>query len=96
MIAGAGIEYLWRPNVSFRASYQYVDLGTLRLSSSTPVGILSMSQTANANAQLHAVTAGISWHFGPTQPSSPWAGGYAGGHAGGAWGNDTDATYGLK
>jgi len=95
-VAGAGIEYLWRPNVSFRASYQYVDLGTLRLSSSTPVGILSMSQTANANAQLHAVTAGISWHFGPTQPSAPWAGGYAGGHAGGAWGNDTDAIYGLK
>lgn len=92
-VAGAGVEYLLRPNASLRLGYQYVDLGTLNLSSSSPQDIITISQTARASAQFHTFMAGMSWRFAPTASSAPWAGGYAGGHLGGAWGNSTDATY---
>jgi outer membrane immunogenic protein len=92
-VAGVGVEYLWRPDVSFRLGYQYVDLGTLSLFSSSTNGTIAISQSASAHAQFQAVMAGISWRFAPGGPVMPWQGGYAGVHAGGAWGNDANARY---
>ena len=91
-VAGGGIEYMWRPNLSLSLGYQYVDLGTLNLASTTG-GVFPMSQSASAHAQFQAVMAGLSWRFSPTGSSAPWQGGYVGGHAGGAWGLPTDASY---
>jgi outer membrane immunogenic protein len=91
-VAGAGIEYMLRPNLILSLGYQYVDLGTLSLASAmtTPVMI---SQSASTHAQFQAVTAGLSWRFAPTGPLAPWQGGYVGGQAGGAWGLPADGSY---
>jgi outer membrane immunogenic protein len=105
-VAGVGLEYLLRPNLILNVGYQYVDLGTTSLVSSTANGALS--QSVNARGQFQVVSAGLSWLF-PAGPaavdsrmptkappaivSQPWQGFYAGGHAGGAWGNRTDANY---
>jgi len=94
-VAGAGIDYMWSPNVVLSLGYQYVDLGNLSVASSvvnTGGGGGSLVQSANAHAQFHVVTAGLSWLFYPGARQS-WEGGYIGGHGGGAWGNDTDASY---
>lgn len=107
-VAGFGIEYLWRPNLILNLGYQYIDLGTTSLASSTPNGVLS--QSVNAHGQFQVVSVGLSWLFPPAGPvavdrpkynkapvapvvSEPWNGFYAGGHAGGTWGNSTDANY---
>lgn len=91
-VVGAGIEYMYRPNLIFSLGYQYVDLGTLSVASAmtTPV---TLNQSASAHAQFQTVMAGFSWRFAPTGPAGSWQGGYAGGHAGGAWGLSTDANY---
>jgi outer membrane immunogenic protein len=94
-VAGAGIDYMWSPNVILSLGYQYVDLGNLSVASSvvnTGGGGGSLVQSASAHAQFHVVTAGLSWLFYPSARQS-WEGGYIGGHGGGAWGNDTDASY---
>jgi outer membrane immunogenic protein len=94
--AGAGFEYLFRPNVSFGLLYQYVDLGSLSGSSTTtaigPFGPNTISQWATTHAQFQSVMASISWRFAPG-PSGPWSGAYVGGQAGGAWGNNASAIY---
>jgi outer membrane immunogenic protein len=91
-VAGAGIEYMYRPNLIFTLSYQYVDLGTLNLASAmTNPAVLS--QSASAHAQFQTVMAGFSWRFAPTGAPGSWQGGYVGGQAGGAWGLSTDANY---
>jgi outer membrane immunogenic protein len=107
-VAGFGIEYLWRPNLILNLGYQYVDLGTTSLVSSSPGGVLS--QSVNAHGRFQVVSVGLSWLFPPAGPAAadmrmptkarpelvvvaPWQGIYAGGHAGGAWGNNTDANY---
>jgi outer membrane immunogenic protein len=96
-VAGAGFEYLWRPDLSFSLLYQYVDLGRLSGSSATSFsnvfGSAALSQVATTHAQFQTVMAGLSWHFAPMPSSGPWAGGYAGGHLGGAWGNSASAGY---
>src|ERR1039458_8799240 len=93
-VAGAGIEYLLQPNLTLNLGYQYVDLGTASLASSTTLGGSSIAQTASAHAAFHVVTVGFSWQFSPSGAASmPWQGMYVGGHAGGAWGLSTDATY---
>jgi outer membrane immunogenic protein len=92
-VAGVGAEYLVTPNLSARIGYQYVDLGSLSLSASSPPAFIVLGQQATANARFQAVMAGLSWHFAPTGTTAPWQGGYVGGHAGGAWGNDTSASY---
>jgi outer membrane immunogenic protein len=92
-VGGVGVEYLWRPNVSFNLSYQYVDLGTLNLASGINNDPRFISQAASVHAQFQAVMAGFSVRFAPLDSSAPWTGGYAGVHAGGAWGDKTSATY---
>lgn len=93
-VAGLGAEYLVNPNLSVRLGYQYVDLGSLGLSASSPSpAVIVLGQQATASARFQAVTAGFSWHFAPMGASMPWQGGYAGAHGGGAWGNNTSATY---
>ena len=87
-VAGGGIEYMWRPNVTLNLGYQYVDLGTVSLADP----ILTLSQNASAHAAFSVVTVGLNWRFYPTTPM-PWEGAYVGGHAGGAWGLNTDADY---
>ena len=91
-VAGAGIEYKYRPNLIFSLSYQYVDLGTLNLDPATAASVI-LSQSASAHAQFQTIMAGFSWRFAPTGTSGPWQGGYVGGQAGGAWGLSTDADY---
>jgi opacity protein-like surface antigen len=93
-VAGAGIEYLLQPNLTLNLGYQYVDLGTASLASSTTLGGSSIAQTASAHAAFHVVTVGFSWQFSPSSAASmPWQGMYVGGQAGGAWGLNTGATY---
>ena len=92
-VAGAGINYMWSPNVILSLNYQYIDLGKLSVgSSATSLAGETLVQNANSHAQFQIVTAGLSWLFYPSA-QQPWEGAYAGGHAGGAWGNDTDASY---
>lgn len=92
-VLGAGIEYMWRPDLILNIGYQHVDLGTISLFSTTPTG--SLVQSASTHARFDVVTAGLSWHFSPTDRATPgaWEGIYAGGHVGGAWGNKTSASY---
>ena len=92
-VLGAGIEYMWRPNLILNIGYQHVDLGTIDLFSTTPNG--SLTQSASAHARFEVVTAGLSWRFSPTDKAPPgaWEGMYVGGHVGGAWGNSTSASY---
>jgi outer membrane immunogenic protein len=96
-VAGAGVEYLLKPNVMLTFGYQYVDLGRVGISSSTtgfdgPFAV-TLGQAASVHAQFQAVTVGMSWRFAPDGSPSPWAGGYAGGQVGGAWGNNASALY---
>jgi outer membrane immunogenic protein len=91
-VAGGGIEYMYRPNLIFSLSYQYVDLGTLSLASAMTTPVI-LSQSASAHAQFQTVMAGFSWRFAPAGASGPWQGGYVGGQAGGAWGLSTGANY---
>jgi outer membrane immunogenic protein len=97
-VAGGGFEYMFRPNLTLTLEYQYVDLGTVSLASSTtvtipPISIGQMSQSANVHAQFQTVTAGLNWYFAPTDKGQPWAGWFVGGRAGGAWGNKASASY---
>lgn len=94
-VAGGGIDYVWRPNVIVGVQYQYVDLGSVNLASSTAGNGSTLAQSATAHAQFQVVTAGISWLFSPAGSYSHggWQGLYAGGQVGGAWGNDTSAVY---
>jgi outer membrane immunogenic protein len=96
-VAGAGFEYLLKPNVMLTFGYQYVDLGKVGISSSTTGSFgpltVTLGQAAMVHAQFQTVTVGISWRFAPDGSPSPWAGGYAGGQAGGAWGNNASALY---
>ena len=92
-VIGAGVEYLLQPNLSLNLGYQYVDLGSLSLTSTTTGGGGTFAtQTASTRAAFHVATLGLSWRFSPTG-MAPWQGLYAGGHAGGAWGENTNANY---
>jgi len=93
-VGGVGVNYLLQPNLVFNLQYQYVDLGSLNLTASSPSpAFVVISQRANQNAQFQAVMAGLSFKFTPGSTAAPWTGGYAGIHGGGAWGNDTNAAY---
>ena len=92
-VGGVGVNYLVQPNVVLNLQYQYVDLGSISLAGTSPLGPVVITQRANASGQFQTVMAGISWRFAPSG-SAPWQGGYAGVHGGGAWGNNADATYG--
>jgi outer membrane immunogenic protein len=91
-VVGAGIEYLLQPNLFLNFGYQYVDLGSVNLASSTTVGGSTISQTASARAAFHVATLGLSWRFSPAN-MAPWQGMYIGGHGGGAWGDSASANY---
>jgi outer membrane immunogenic protein len=91
--AGAGVKYRVLPNVSVGLQYLYVDLGGLGLAASASLGPNTIALRSDASGQFHTVTAGVSWHFTPTNAAMPWQGGFAGIHGGGAWGNSTNAVY---
>lgn len=92
-VAGGGIEYMVRPDLTLNFGYQYVDLGTVSLIGSSP-SAPNLGLTANAHAAFSVVTVGFNWRFSPSgMTPMPWQGMYVGGHAGGAWGDSTDATY---
>jgi len=88
-VGGGGIEYMLQPNLLLNLSYQYVDLGTVTVASTSG----ALSQTASARAAFSVVSAGVSWRFAPTNGPGTWGGLYLGGHGGGAWGESTSATY---
>ena len=95
-VAGFGLEYLLNPNLTLGFGYQYIDLGTVNVASSTlfpsGFGTVQMEQSARVHAAFHVVAASLNWHFSPTN-ARPWEGSYAGGHVGGAWGNNASADY---
>jgi outer membrane immunogenic protein len=91
--AGAGVKYRVLPNVSVGLQYLYVDLGGLGLAASASLGPNTIALRSDTSGQFHTVTAGVSWHFTPTNAAMPWQGGYAGIHGGGDWGNSTNAVY---
>ncbi len=94
-VAGGGLEYKVLPNLALNLEYQYVDLGTVSLFSSTtvPIAFGQMSQSAAVHAQFQVLTAGLNWYFAPTDTAGSWAGWHVGGHGGGAWGNSASASY---
>ena len=63
-VVGGGIEYLLRPDLSLNFGYQYVDIGTVSLTSSavSELGV-RIGQSASAHAQFQVATVGFSWHF---------------------------------
>jgi len=91
--AGAGVKYRVLPNVSVGLQYLYVDLGGIGLAASASLGPNTIALRSDTSGQFHTVTAGVSWHFTPTNAAMPWQGGFAGIHGGGAWGNSTNAVY---
>ena len=96
-VAGAGIDYLWRPNVILSLGYQYVDLGTLSFATATTQFSGILTQSASTHARFQTFTVGVSWLFPPAgRAPGAWEGFYAGGHIGGAWGNNTDANYAYR
>jgi outer membrane immunogenic protein len=89
-VAGGGIEYLLRPDLTLNFGYQYVDLGTVSLADPIP----TLSQNVSAHAAFSVITVGFNWRFSPSgMTPMPWQGMYVGGHAGGAWALNTDADY---
>jgi outer membrane immunogenic protein len=94
-VGGLGVEYMYRPDLFFTLGYQYVDLGTLSLTSTLQTPGLILSQTASTRAQFQTIMAGFIWKFAPSGPG-PWQGGYAGVQAGGAWGLPTSGIYNFS
>ena len=95
-VGGFGVEYLFRPNLSFTLTYEYIDLGRLNLANTLTNTLTgnTLSQIASTHAQFQTVMLGLSWHFAPTGGVLPWSGGYVGGQTGGGWGLPTNAGYG--
>ncbi len=94
-VLGAGVEYMVQPDLSLTLGYQYVDLGSIGLSATSPPATTVLSETASTRAAFSVIMVGFNWRFpaGPKGPAMPWQGAYVGGHGGGAWGLKTDATY---
>jgi len=63
-VVGAGVEYLIAPRWSFKAEYQYIDLGSYNLSSTEvpPSGITFTS--GKFENTFNTVRAGVNYHFG--------------------------------
>lgn len=63
-VVGAGVEYLIAPHWSFKAEYQYIDLGSYNLSSTEvpPSGITFTS--GKLENTFNTVRAGVNYHFG--------------------------------
>jgi len=97
-VAGAGIEYLVRPNIIVSAAYQYVDLGTVSFAAGPMPTVPApgfLAQSGSDHAHFQVATIGISWLFSPSRkgPHGAWEGQYIGANAGGVWGNPTNAAY---
>jgi outer membrane immunogenic protein len=96
-VLGAGVDYLWSPNVILSLGYQFIDLGRAQVSDASPT--INFAQSATAHASFHEVNLGVSWQFAPPPRVSPqlasaaWEGWYAGGHAGYASGLKTNADF---
>jgi outer membrane immunogenic protein len=58
--AGAGVEYGFAPNWSFKVEYLHVDLGT----ASCSLGSCAVADTANVPFKAEVVRAGLNWRFG--------------------------------
>ena len=54
---GAGVEYMFAPNWSARAEYQYYNFGN------TNVSVPSIPTTVSYHPDVHTFTAGIDYHF---------------------------------
>jgi outer membrane immunogenic protein len=61
-VAGGGVDYMLRPDLILNLAYQYVDLGTVSMASTTE--ICCLAQRISAHAQFQLVTVGLSWRFG--------------------------------
>jgi outer membrane immunogenic protein len=93
-VAGAGIDYMVKPNLVFNLAFQHVDLGSANLSGTTTGAGGTLTQTVTSRAQFQVVTVGFSWLFSADPAARPmWEGAYAGGHVGGGWGNTANGSY---
>jgi len=63
--AGGGIEYAITPRISLKAEYQFIDLGSYRLSAPVvpPNGVIITTNTLDNN--FNTVRAGINFHLTP-------------------------------
>lgn len=59
--AGAGVSYAFRPNLSLKGEWLYVDLGTDDKSDTTPDGFASFTSKATARANIFRI--GIDYRF---------------------------------
>ena len=60
---GAGAEYAFTRNLSLKAEYLYVDLGSDNVSWSDPVLFPGAALTYNYRHTDHIVRAGLNWKF---------------------------------
>jgi outer membrane immunogenic protein len=64
-VVGGGVEYLVAPAWSLKAEYQYIDLGSDRLTGTDPL-FHSPVVTNDISNTFHTVRAGLNYHIGPT------------------------------
>ena len=67
-VLGGGLEYKFTPSWSIKSEYQYIDLGSTRLSSTfNPTGAAGDTETVRTNSidhNFHTVRVGINYHLG--------------------------------
>jgi outer membrane immunogenic protein len=64
--AGAGLEYAFTRNVTFKAEYLYVDLGNVALTERAllfPVGTVASSFNANFHTSFNVARVGVNYRF---------------------------------
>ncbi len=57
---GAGLEYMFAPNWSAKAEYQYYDFGTTQFTAASPAGLVG----ASVRNDEHTVKLGVNYRFG--------------------------------
>jgi outer membrane immunogenic protein len=73
---GGGVEHRVLPNLSWKAEYQYIDLGTL--SATAPVVLIGLglptgeiATLGSVRAAFHTVRLGVNYRFGAVPPPVP-------------------------
>jgi outer membrane immunogenic protein len=62
-VLGGGVEHLFNPRWSVKAEYQYIDLGSDKLSTTAGGGAFGAAATLDAEHAYHTVRIGLNYHF---------------------------------
>jgi outer membrane immunogenic protein len=65
-VVGAGFEYLFSRNLSFGVEYNFIDLGSASYAGFTRIGL--PYTIADADVEIHTVTARLNFKFGRDEP----------------------------